>query len=82
MEMVGIPRAYLIALLAAALGKVALSKEMTAQAEDHLRRLQPPGTKKATLDKPTGSLGTVEIDKTLHQASSIGASPSWSVSRG
>lgn len=81
MEMVGIPKEYLKALLAAALGKVALTPVVRAQAEDHLARLLPV-SKKSTLDTPTGTLSTIEIDKTLHHASSIGATPSWTVSRG
>lgn len=80
-EIVGLPKDWLIKLTAAALGKVALSKADTAQAADLLARLLPV-SHKATLDKPTGTAEIVDIAKELHQASSVSATPSWSVSRG
>ena len=98
MEMVGVPREWLadqvdllIALLEhhdptcewncplAGADRPAYLKVL----QDKRAQLRPPTpSKRATLDKPVGSVGKVLMDKTLHQASSIGASPSWSVSHG
>ena len=82
MEMVGLPKDYVVKLLAAALGKVALSTYDAAQAADHLARLGGKVGQKASLDKPTGTAETIIIDKTLEQASSVSATPSWMVSHG
>ena len=82
MEMVGLPQDYVVKLLAAALGKVALSAYDAAQAADHLTRLIPKTSQRASLDKPTGTAETITIDKTLEQASSVSATPSWTVSHG
>ena len=81
-EIVGLPKDWLIKLTAAALGKVSLSKADAAQAADLLTRLLGQVKQKATLDKPTGTAEIVDIHKELHQASSVSATPSWSVSRG
>jgi len=82
MDMVGLPKDYVVKLLAAALGKVALSTYDTAQASDHLARLVGRVSQKASLDQPTGTAEKVTIDKTLEQASSVSATPSWTVSHG
>ena len=82
MELIGLPREYVVKLLAAALGKVALSAQDTAHAKDYLARLTGQLKQSASLDKPTGTAETIEITKTLEQASSVSATPSWSVSRG
>jgi len=81
MEMIGLPRPWLIRLLPAAVGRVALSEADKRQAEDTLARLL--GTsKKATLDKPTGTAEKIEIEQEIHKASAVSATPSWSVSHG
>ena len=80
-EIVGLPKAWLIKLTAAALGKVSLSKADTAQAADLLTRLLPV-SHKASLDKPTGTAEVIDIEAEIHQASSVSASPSWTVSHG
>ena len=52
-----------------------------ACATDQLSRLLPT-SHKASLDKPVGTAEKIAIDKTLEQASSVSATPSWSVSHG
>ena len=80
MEMIGLPNAWVVRLLAAALGKIVLSKADAAQASDQLARLLPLPPRKAVLDQPTGTAETVTMAQELHQASSVSASPSWSIS--
>lgn len=82
MEMVGLPKDYVIALLKAACFNVPLEQGLFRQACDHLRRLEPRVPATASLEKPTGTAETIVIDKTLEQASSVSAAPSWTVSRG
>jgi len=82
MEMVGLPRDYVAKLLAAALGNVALSAYDAAQATDHLTRLMGRVGQKASLDKPAGTAEKIVVDHTLEQASSVSATPSWTVSHG
>ena len=79
-EIVGLPKDWLIKLTAAALGKIKLSKADEAQAADLLARLLPI-SHKASLDKPTGTAEVIDIDAEIHKASSVSASPSWTVSR-
>lgn len=81
MEMCGVPRVWLIKLLAASLGKVSLSESDAKQAVDQLARLLPVNHK-ASLDKPTGTAEIVDIEQEIHKASSVSATPSWSVSHG
>ena len=81
MEMIGLPKDYVILLLKAACLGIKLPEQVYKQALDHLNRLAPPTSKKATLDKPTGTAETILIDKTLEQASSVSATPSWTVSK-
>ena len=81
MEMCGVTKDWLVKLLSAVLGKVALSHVDRACATDQLSRLLPT-SHKASLDKPVGTAEKIAIDKTLEQASSVSATPSWSVSHG
>ena len=82
MEMVGIPQEWLGVLLQAATGSQSLSVAHPASARDQLARLVPKTSQRASLDKPTGTAEKVTIDKTLEQASSVSATPSWMVSHG
>lgn len=82
MEMVGLPMDELIELLHVALCGHSLPPEKVRQYRDLLARLSPHKTnQRASLDKPTGTAETIVIDKTLEQASSVSAMPSWSVSK-
>lgn len=78
---VGMPFQAAIKLLKVALGQATFTPLERALAQDELRRLEPPTGKKVSLDKPTGTAEKIVVDKTLEQASSVSAAPSWSVSQ-
>jgi hypothetical protein len=82
MEMIGLPKDYVILLLKSACFGVDLPKDEFKQSLDFLKRLEPPASKKASLNKPTGTVEKIVVDRALEQASSVSATPSWSVSRG
>ena len=82
MEMVGVPQEWLVLLLQAATGGQPLSVVHLASAKDQLARLTPKTSHRASLDKPTGTAEIVQVEKTLEQASSVSATPSWTVSHG
>jgi hypothetical protein len=81
MEMIGLPKDYLVTLLKAALFGEELDDYTKKQALDHLKRLCPKPSKQATFPKPTGTAEKIDVNKQLDQASSIGATPSWTVGK-
>lgn len=82
MTVVGMPVEWARKLLQVATGQDTLTEQERKLALDELARLQPKLHRKTTFPKPTGTAQKITVDKSLEQASSVSATPSWTVSHG